>query len=109
MICPNCDGVLNKTGCQACGWKMGDPFPAHRLAVDAVHPLKPGWQYPPQVGEPKVVPIVSAQPEAPIPAVHALGAIIPAPTEPEPAPVEPAPAEPVAEPTIDKPLTDTVQ
>ena len=60
MICPNCDNILNVNGCQACGWRMGDPFPAHRLAEGTAHPLKSGdGLYPSRTGEAKVVPIVS--------------------------------------------------
>lgn len=50
MICPNCDGMLSGPPevkrCQACGWKTGDPFPAHRVVVRSDHPLKPGANYP---------------------------------------------------------------
>jgi hypothetical protein len=62
MLCPNCDGILNATGCQACGWKTGDPFPAHRLAVGTAHPLKTGADYPAHSGHAKVIDIVPMDP-----------------------------------------------
>lgn len=59
MICPNCDGMLNASGCQACGWKTGESFPAHRLVPGTANPLKEGFGlYPPQIGEPRVMHIV---------------------------------------------------
>lgn len=59
MICPNCDNVINATGCQACGWKTGDPFPVHRLSPNSSHPLKEGVGiYPPRIGGPRAIQIV---------------------------------------------------
>ena len=46
MICPNCDSIVNVHGCQSCGWKTGDPIPAHRMVHGTDHPLKPGGHYP---------------------------------------------------------------
>ena len=42
MLCPQCDGVLNAAGCQACGWKPGD---AH-TRNEYVFPFKSGAVYP---------------------------------------------------------------
>lgn len=62
MLCPNCDNVINATGCQACGWKTGDPFPVHRLAPNSSHPLKEGVGiYPPRWGEPRAIQIVQQE------------------------------------------------
>lgn len=68
MICPNCDGMLNASGCQSCGWKTGESFPAHRLVPGTANPLKDGFGlYPPQIGEPRVMQIVQS---AIVPIVH---------------------------------------
>lgn len=32
MLCPNCDGILNAVGCQACGWKSGDAVTRNETA-----------------------------------------------------------------------------
>lgn len=49
MICPNCDGILGGGYCQGCGWRTGDPWPAHRLVLGSTHPLKARELYPPEV------------------------------------------------------------
>ena len=46
MLCPNCDGVLNKTGCQACGWKVGDPH----VRDERVFPFNARAEYPAGTG-----------------------------------------------------------
>lgn len=67
MICPNCDNVINATGCQACGWKTGDPFPVHRLAPNSSHPLKEGvGVYPPRIGGPRAIQIVVQEEPVPV-------------------------------------------
>lgn len=94
MICPNCDGMLNASGCQACGWKTGESFPAHRLVPGTANPLKDGFGlYPPQIGEPRVMHIV--QP-----------AIVPVVAIPEPVTVEPVP---IVELPIPDPVIKSVQ
>lgn len=103
MLCPNCDNVINATGCQACGWKTGDPFPAHRLVVGSSHPLKEGVGiYPSRVGEPRVIPIVHKDVLAPdeiiLPELKQDQIIVP---EPEPVAV-------VKDPTADSPIPDPV-
>lgn len=73
MLCPNCDGLLAGAGCQGCGWRTGDPFPAHRFKIGAAHPFMPGAEYPERTGDPVAVPIVdmveevspAAEPPAP--------------------------------------------
>lgn len=111
LLCPNCDGLLNANGCQSCGWKMGDPWPAHRLVTNSTHPLIPGVTYPERgfvrnvkiVSEPKVlngvvviakavspaeIPIAKVQPVV-VPPTVALPTVAP---KPEPAkPVNPEP------------------
>lgn len=65
MLCPNCDNIINASGCQSCGWKMGDPFPVHRLSIDSSHPLKEGVGiYPPRIGGPRAIQIVHDGPVA---------------------------------------------
>lgn len=63
MLCPNCDSIINATGCQACGWKTGDQFPAHRLSAGSVHPLREGLSvYPERIGGPRAIQVVSDDP-----------------------------------------------
>ena len=39
--CPNCDCILSVSGCQACGWKHGDPHSRN----EEVNPFKEGREY----------------------------------------------------------------
>jgi hypothetical protein len=57
VFCPSCDGIINIRGCQACGWKVGDP---HARNLD-VNPFRPGRQYG-EYREPDAPP-VAVQPE----------------------------------------------
>ena len=50
MICPNCDGILGGGICQGCGWRDGNPWPSHRLAVGSSYPLKDRSLYPAALG-----------------------------------------------------------
>ncbi len=49
MICPQCDAILAAGGCQACGWRHGDPFPRARAIpphLGGTFPFRPGGEYP---------------------------------------------------------------
>jgi hypothetical protein len=76
MQCPNCDHVLNATGCQACGWKFGEAYTRN----EEVFPFKIGGVYPDGIRRVLVI-------QGPV--------TIPATAVPEPAP-SPAVAPPVA-------------
>ena len=45
LLCPNCDHLLNASGCSACGWKPGDISTRNVM----VNPLRAGANYPPDV------------------------------------------------------------
>ena len=98
MLCPQCDGVLNATGCQACGWKPGD---AH-TRNEYVFPFRTGAVYPhtPVAAalSHTVDPKPSSDPPPPQPAER-----IPDPAEGTPEPA--APLHPLARPRRGKSST----
>lgn len=63
MICPNCDGILNAVGCQACGWQHGTPWPLYRMVQNSHFPLKTDGAYPGREVQAPAEPAVEAAPE----------------------------------------------
>ena len=102
MICPNCDGILGGGYCQGCGWRTGDPWPAHRLVAGTTHPLKARELYPPDVVGVKdeiETPVIEEELHTPTPEEiqEPVGNV-----EPYAAFAEPAPGPEAPKKTVDK-------